>query len=92
MLDIETTVVRKRNLNAVETGGSLSILNVETGRYTFLNPVAARIWDIINEPVRIEKIVARLTQEYEVDEKKCTLSVISFLDKMYKAKIIDIVT
>jgi hypothetical protein len=43
MLDVETTVVRKQDLTAVEANGKLSILNVETGKYMFLNPVAARI-------------------------------------------------
>jgi response regulator RpfG family c-di-GMP phosphodiesterase len=92
MLDVETTVVRKQDLTAVEANGKLSILNVETGKYMFLNPVAARIYDFIEKPIRVKEIVARLTDEYDVDEKKCTLSVVSFLEKMHKSKIIDIVS
>ena len=55
------------------------LLNAETGRYHSLNPVAARIWDLLAEPVDEEAIVAGLLAEFDVTPDDCRQAVSTFL-------------
>ena len=47
-----------------------------------LNPVASRIWQLLDGHTTIEKIVTVLTQEYEVEAPQAEADVIEFLDQM----------
>lgn len=55
------------------------LLNADTGRYHSLNPVAARIWDLLGEPVDEAGIVAGLLAEFDVAPDACRQAVSTFL-------------
>ncbi|MBU0724721.1 MAG: PqqD family protein [Alphaproteobacteria bacterium] len=55
------------------------LLNAATGCYHGLNPVAARIWELLADPITEEQIVARLLEEFEVTPEVCRAETASFL-------------
>lgn len=55
------------------------LLNASTGRYHGLNPVAARIWELLAELTTEEQLVSRLTEEFEVTPEICRAEVVVFL-------------
>jgi len=59
------------------------ILNLENGTYYGLDPIGARIWDLIQEPVAVKSLVDRLLEEYDVDRDQCLEDVLALLRDMH---------
>lgn len=55
------------------------LLNVTTGRYHGLNPVAARIWELLADPISEDRLIAQLLEEFEVTPEACRTEVTAFL-------------
>lgn len=58
------------------------LLNAATGFYHGLNPVAARIWDLIAEPIDEDGLVAKLVSEFVVSPEECRREALAFLDAL----------
>ena len=59
--------------------GEAVLLNLQTGIYFGLNPLGARIWELIKKPVRVSDVHQQLLQDYEVDAIQCEADLVSFL-------------
>ena len=66
------------------------MMDLEKGRYFSLNGVGSRIWEIIEEPIGINKIVDCLLEEYDVNRNECEENVLEFLGKLEDANIISV--
>jgi len=60
----------------------LVMMEMEQGKYFSLNPVATRIWDLLEAPESIEGLCSRLSAEYEVDSGQCRKEVESYIHEM----------
>jgi hypothetical protein len=66
----------------------LVMMNIEQGKYFSLNPVATRIWDLLENPLSLEELVQPLLDEYDVDESQCREDVQNYLEEMKKLGLI----
>jgi len=66
------------------------MMHLDKGKYFGLNPVAKRIWDIIEEPKSFEDICSVLLAEFNVTPEQCNEEVKSFLEKAVKFDIIKV--
>lgn len=66
----------------------LIMMNVEKGRYFSLNPVATRIWDLLENPLSADELCTLLIEEYEVDVEQCMKEVKELLEEMTKVGLI----
>ena len=66
------------------------MMHLDKGKYFGLNPVAKRIWDIIEEPKSFEDICSVLLAEFNVTPEQCKEEVNSFLEKAVKFDIIKV--
>lgn len=64
------------------------MMHLDKGKYFGLDPVAKRIWELIEEPKNIREITAILLEEFEVTPEECNEEVQSFLDKAIEFDII----
>jgi hypothetical protein len=55
------------------------MLNVRKGKYHSVNPVGARIWELLETPTSEAALVDRLTEEFEVTREVCGAEVHEFL-------------
>jgi len=79
----EQTIIAKNNqIIANEIDDELVMMSLEQGNYYSLNPVAKRIWELVETPMSVAQICSVLQQEYEVDYPNCLSSVLSFSQKM----------
>lgn len=69
----------------------LVMMDPEQGKYFSLNPVATRIWDLLEVPMGLGEITAALMNEYEVGEDQCRAEVKEYLGEMTKLDLIAIV-
>ena len=64
------------------------MMDPEQGKYFSLNPVATRIWDLLEKPVTLEFLCGQLQEEYEVSSDQCLAEVSAHLDKMVQLKLV----
>jgi len=66
------------------------ILDLGEGIYYGLNPVGARIWDLIQKPRKVNDILDILLDEYNVGEEECRNDLIELLEQLSDKKLIKI--
>ncbi|MZP67306.1 MAG: PqqD family peptide modification chaperone [Bacteroidales bacterium] len=66
-------IIYSRNNRAI-TGrldDELVMMDIEKGRYFSLNPVATRIWELLENPMGFDELCSMLQNEYDVAEARC---------------------
>jgi hypothetical protein len=90
-LTLESVISRNEsNFLANPVGEEIIILNMETGDYLGLNTVGAFIWDQLQGPVSVQKIIDNLMTEYEIDSKRCSIETLSYLEKINQLGLLKI--
>lgn len=84
----EGVIVRKDDMVATEMDGETVMMSVQQGKYYALDPVASRIWELIEKPTRIGAILDALTAEYDVDRAVCERDVMPFIETLLVEGII----
>src|SRR5437870_2654592 len=64
--------------------GEEVILNLNTGVYFGLDPIATRIWHLIHERQSLRKVLDTLLDEYDVTEAPCAEDLLGLVDEMRK--------
>lgn len=77
--DMSQSLRRADDVFAASLDDTTLLLNAATGRYHGLNPVAARIWELLAEPTNQDELVARLVEEFEITPEACRDEVAAFL-------------
>jgi len=73
------------------TGGlhdQLVMLDIQKGKYFSLNPVATRIWQMLDKPLTLDEICKRLLEEYEVEPIQCRQDVEEYINEMTSLELI----
>ena len=82
-------VVAKEQVSC-DLGGEAAILNLQNGVYYGLDPVGARIWNLIQEPKRINEIYEILLKEYNVEPVRCERDLLALLQKLASEGLIEV--
>jgi hypothetical protein len=64
------------------------MLDMDKGKYLYLNSVATRIWDLLENPVSMDEICSKLMEEYDVDPKRCRSDVNEIVKKMIQSGMV----
>lgn len=81
MADKNTTVTYRRadGLLTAAVGDELLMMSVELGKYFNLNPVGARIWELLETTHTVDGLIEALTADYEVSAETARAEVERFL-------------
>jgi hypothetical protein len=72
---------------AVDTEEAV-MLNVAAGKYYALNAVAARIWELLEQPMTVAQVCGHICEEFEVDKETCEAAVLKFADEFLENGIV----
>ena len=86
--NIESTVYKNNEIDDVDLDGEKVMMDLEKGRYFMMNQVGSRIWELIENPLKVNEIVNALLQEYDVRRDTCEKEVMDFLNKLNNANLI----
>lgn len=83
----------KRSSEPLQAGldGEVVMMSVEKGSYYGLDPVGARIWELLESPRRVSELIDELLATYEVDRKICEQETIAFLDSLVEEGLAEVV-
>lgn len=68
-MDEQTLYTTRPDVVSTQTGDELVLLSFETETYYGLNPVGARIWELLGQGASVETLCATLLAEYSVPEE-----------------------
>jgi hypothetical protein len=85
-----STIVVNKDVVSCDLVDEVAILNLKTGIYYGLDPVGARIWNLIQQPREIKEIIQTLLNEYEVEENRCQDDLIELIEQLSEKKLIKI--
>ena len=70
-------------------GTEMVLLDYDRGIYYGLNPVGARVWQLLREGSTPEEIIARLTDEYDVAPATLEADVAALLRDLEAKELVD---
>ena len=88
-ITLATTVSATRNQVSCELDGEAVILQIEDGVYYVLNPVGARIWNLLEQPRTIRQIRDTILEEYAVESDRCEVDLLALLNELAARRLID---
>ena len=73
-----------------ELEGEAAILNLNSGAYHGLDPVGAKVWNLIASPKPVRQVVDAMIVEYDVDRARCERDLLSLLAQLDARGLIQI--
>lgn len=73
---------------SAKLGGEAVVLNPNAGQYFGLNEVAARIFDIVQEPKSFQEIEDILIREYDVERDQLRGDVAHFVEALVEQGLV----
>jgi hypothetical protein len=83
-------VVAAKDQVSCDLAGEAAILNIKSGVYYGLDPVGARIWNLMQEPREVLEIQNTITGEYDVEPEQCSRDLIALLEKLLAEGLIEV--
>src|SRR5580765_1481633 len=85
-----TTVVVSKDQVSCDLAGEAAILGLKNGVYYGLDPVGARIWNLIQTPVRVSAVRDAIVQEYDVEAERCERDLLDLLQKLAEQGLLEV--
>lgn len=83
-----SSFIRNNNTISGRLDEELVMMDIQKGKYFSLNPVATRVWDLLENPLSIDELCSLLLEEYEVSESECREEVTELLKEMVKLGLV----
>ncbi|WP_342513164.1 lasso peptide biosynthesis PqqD family chaperone [Sporosarcina sp. FSL K6-1522] len=82
-IDVKNALFSQQPGNIVsDMDGEKVMLSIESGKYYNLGELGGEIWELMTEPISVEKLVTTLHSRYDVEQAMCEEHVISFLTQL----------
>jgi Coenzyme PQQ synthesis protein D (PqqD) len=85
-----SVVVAAKDQVSCDLAGEAAILNIKNGVYYGLDPVGARIWNLVQEPRAVAEIQTAITNEYDVEPERCARDLLGLLEKLLAEGLIEV--
>lgn len=86
----DSVVVAAKDQVSCDLAGEAAILNTKSGVYYGLDPVGARIWNLMQQPRPVAEIQNAITDEYDVKPEQCARDLANLLEKLLAEGLIEV--
>lgn len=87
-ISLNSTVSVAQDVVSCDLLEEAAILNLKDGIYYGLNPVGARIWKLIQKPIKVKDILETLLEEYDVEREVCQTDLMELLTELLDKKLV----
>lgn len=86
----EETIIQRNETKflASALGEEIVMMNTDNGDYIGVNGVGADIWNMLSEPLRINDLIKKITELYEVTPEQGKSDLDIFLQRMLKHEML----
>jgi len=81
-ISLDTLIVRSEGFLSAEVDNEVAMLNIEKGTCYGLNKVGSRIWNLIETPMSVSDLCAKLVAEFDVEPQVCERQVLDLLEEL----------
>ena len=85
-----SVVVAIKDQVSCDLAGEAAILNIKNGVYYGLDPVGARIWNLMQQPRAVFEIQNAITGEYDVEPERCARDLFGLLNRLLEEGLIEV--
>jgi hypothetical protein len=89
-LSIHSIVIATREQVSCPLGEESAILNLKNTVYYGLNPVGARVWNLLQQQRTVGELRDALLDEYDVETGRCESDLLELLEKMRSEGLIQV--
>ncbi len=89
-ISVHSIVVATSEQVSCPLGEESAILNLKNSVYYGMNPVGARVWNLVQQPKSVSQLRDTLLEEYEVDATRCERDLLDLLEQMRVEGLIEI--
>ncbi|HYL69090.1 MAG TPA: PqqD family peptide modification chaperone [Candidatus Limnocylindria bacterium] len=89
-LHLQSVVVAASEQVSCPLGEESAILNLKNSVYYGLDPVGARVWNLLREPKSVRELRDTLLDEYDVGAERCEQDLLELLEKMRVEGLIEV--
>jgi coenzyme PQQ synthesis protein D (PqqD) len=89
-LSVHSIIAAAREQVSCPLGEESAILNLKNSVYYGLDPVGARIWNLLQQPRSVAELRDALLAEYEVEPDRCERDLLGLLEKMCEEGLIQV--
>jgi hypothetical protein len=89
-IPMDARIVPSNNQISCELENEAVVLNLEEGVYYGLNPVAARVWELVQQSKTVREIRDCLLAEYDIEEATCTNDLLDLLRQLHRWQLIEV--
>jgi len=86
----KTYIVASREQVSCALGEDVAILNLKNGVYYGLDPMGARIWNLLQQPRTLAELRDILINEYDVDAARLELDIEELLSQLADNQLVEI--
>jgi hypothetical protein len=86
----DSTVHAAKDQVSCDLGGESAILNLSNGVYYGLDPLGARIWELIQRPRTVMQVKESILEEYEVSPDACERDLLALLTHLSNEGLIQV--
>ena len=90
-ISLNSRMVQSEGNVVSDMGGEKVMLNIEKGKYYNLGELGGVIWELMNTPIEVNRIITSLLSEYEVEKTECEQQVLSFVHSLHEEGLIQII-
>jgi hypothetical protein len=73
-----------------DLAGEAVILDLKSGEYYGLNPVGARIWNLVQEPHTVSEVLSVIVEEYDVAPDRCEQDLLALVEELAAKGLIEV--
>jgi hypothetical protein len=86
----EKTIIQRNETRflASALGDEIVMMNTDNGDYIGINGVGSDIWNLLNEPIRIDDLIKKITEVYDVTPEQGKIDIDIFLQRMLKQEML----
>ena len=89
-IEQESIVVAGKDQVSSDLAGETVLLSMTTAHYYGLADVGARIWQLVQNPIRVSAVCDVIVQEYDVPRERCESDVVGFLGELASNGLIEV--
>lgn len=89
-ISLNSIVVVAKDVVSCDLEDEVAMLNLKDGVYYGLDPVGARIWNLIQKPIEVSSILETLLDEYDVEEEHCKADLMELLEELQEKELVRI--
>jgi hypothetical protein len=79
-----------QNQMASHVGDEVAILDLDRSLYYGLDPVGARIWELLQTPTQLSAVLAAVVTEFDVDDATARADLLALIDDMLDKKLVEL--